>query len=600
MSVLSNAAGEPRQAGPGAGLRRGYDVVRVAAGALLLAAAALKAHQLATEPVAGRDLLSHRWSLILQTELELVFALVLLSGVYRRVAWLAAVVLFGFFAAVTLHKGLAGEVNCGCFGTIQIHPWYMLAVDLAVLTGLLVFRPELKAKRRQARVGLRLAVVAAVSLAAGVPAGVAMAGYQPARLLADGTISGGRQLVVLEPRTWVARPWPLRAHVDIGQRLSEGRWVVILYHHDCPSCRQSIPDFEALAGDMAAGGLGVRTAMIELPPYGLPGTCLVSAAAPVTLGKLSDRRDWFVETPVMIALQGGVVAAAVEGRLDAALALDWAQRTATTDSRAHRAGRATSVPASKPSVGRLARRPDVKAAAGATIAKKAATSRPKAATRPSALVSTSAKIKEHDLGYVEPESKHTVVFAVDNPGPKPIEIRKVRSECKCMGVPKPPAALAAGECTKVTVSFKAPAETLRYSKRILLMTKDPGRPVIALRLKADVGLPVAAEPASVDLGQVGAGENRWGTLKLVNRGKRPVRPIYATSTSDHVIAEIPRATIAPGKSLAISVRICGCGQATGSRRGTLSIHINHPKQRRVDVRFRLKVADGQSAKEVQR
>jgi hypothetical protein len=41
--------------------RRAYDVVRVALGLLLLVAATLKGHQLATEPTLQADLFSSRW-----------------------------------------------------------------------------------------------------------------------------------------------------------------------------------------------------------------------------------------------------------------------------------------------------------------------------------------------------------------------------------------------------------------------------------------------------------------------------------------------------------------------------------------------------------
>ena len=41
--------------------RLGFDVVRVVLAAILLVAAALKGHQLATEPVANSDIFSYRW-----------------------------------------------------------------------------------------------------------------------------------------------------------------------------------------------------------------------------------------------------------------------------------------------------------------------------------------------------------------------------------------------------------------------------------------------------------------------------------------------------------------------------------------------------------
>ena len=60
----------------------GYDMVRIGLGVLLLTAAALKGHQLATEPVAETGLLTSRWFLIGVVEFELFFGLCLLAGLY--------------------------------------------------------------------------------------------------------------------------------------------------------------------------------------------------------------------------------------------------------------------------------------------------------------------------------------------------------------------------------------------------------------------------------------------------------------------------------------------------------------------------------------
>jgi hypothetical protein len=52
-----------------------YDVLRIALGVLLLFAGALKAHELATEPVLGGSLLESRWFLVALVECEILFGL---------------------------------------------------------------------------------------------------------------------------------------------------------------------------------------------------------------------------------------------------------------------------------------------------------------------------------------------------------------------------------------------------------------------------------------------------------------------------------------------------------------------------------------------
>ena len=156
---------------------RGFDVVRIALAAILLAAAGLKAYQLATEPVGGKDIFSFRWSLIAQVEFEILLGVWLLSGLFKRPAWLAALACFAFFCCATLYKALSGAVSCGCFGKIEVSPWYTLVLDVCAVFALLVFPPDAKpapsgriSRRRLIATGMAAAFVA-------VPAGVAMGAY---------------------------------------------------------------------------------------------------------------------------------------------------------------------------------------------------------------------------------------------------------------------------------------------------------------------------------------------------------------------------------------------------------------------------------------
>lgn len=67
-----------------AGKATGYDVVRMLLGLLLVTAAALNAHQLASEPAVGTGLLDSRWFLIGVVEFELLFAVWLCGGLAPR------------------------------------------------------------------------------------------------------------------------------------------------------------------------------------------------------------------------------------------------------------------------------------------------------------------------------------------------------------------------------------------------------------------------------------------------------------------------------------------------------------------------------------
>ena len=75
-------------------------------GLLLLTAAVLKGWQLLTGPLPNSGIWSYRPLLILAVELELALAIWLLSGLFNKAAWLAALLCFSAFSAITLDRGI--------------------------------------------------------------------------------------------------------------------------------------------------------------------------------------------------------------------------------------------------------------------------------------------------------------------------------------------------------------------------------------------------------------------------------------------------------------------------------------------------------------
>ena len=212
----------------------GYHVLRVLLSLLLLFAAALKGHQLATEPDYGTGLLDSRWLLIGVVEFELLFGLWLLANVLPKPTWAAALVCFTAFMGVSLYKAGAGYEACGCFGRAKVSPWYTAGLDLGIVLSLLYSRP----RRRWLREGHfgRCRVVAATWLAIGLPAAVIMSFPRVATLgnVADALDTG--RVVVLEPEAWIGNPFPLLRYIDAKEPLRNGNWLVLLYRRGCPSC----------------------------------------------------------------------------------------------------------------------------------------------------------------------------------------------------------------------------------------------------------------------------------------------------------------------------------------------------------------------------
>ena len=87
------------------------------AGLVLIVASILKAHQLLTEPILKTEGFWETWLFfVIQIPLEIGLGIWLLSGLFRKAAWLIGVISFGFFILVTAHKWMSGAATCGCFG----------------------------------------------------------------------------------------------------------------------------------------------------------------------------------------------------------------------------------------------------------------------------------------------------------------------------------------------------------------------------------------------------------------------------------------------------------------------------------------------------
>jgi hypothetical protein len=292
------------------------DMVLKVLGLLLLTAAVLKGHELLTVPVANKDLWSWRPFLIFQVEFELALGIWLLSGVFKRLAWLAALACFSLFSCVTLYKGLSGAASCGCFGRVHINPWItLIAIDLPAVVALSLFRPpqglppllSFLRKRESiyhvAREFLRSMPSRPWFVATGVLS-LSILGLTTPILALNKPALIAATYEVLEPKTWIGKELPIVKYIDIGDQLRTGTWLVLFYHHDCPDCQTAIPQYHQMARDMEGSEDILRIAFVEVPPYGAgPAKPQVSWV----VGRLADVKEWFVTTPATILLSEGKV-----------------------------------------------------------------------------------------------------------------------------------------------------------------------------------------------------------------------------------------------------------------------------------------------------
>jgi thiol-disulfide isomerase/thioredoxin len=282
-------------------LQRRVTTVPRLIGAFLLATAWLKI----LGPVDAPSVQSYDipyWVLIAGIQLELVLGLLLSVGVRTPWIWSAAVALIASFAGISLIRALAGLESCGCFGAIRVNPWITLGIDLAILVAFCLLRRrffvEAKALSPPYVRGAYFlsAVMGASSL-------FILEANRPERLTASTPLLADERLVLLDPSEWNGKPFPLSPYLDPKVGILAGRWIVVLYHHDCPKCQEALPEYARLASETGLSGPDGILA-VEVPPF---GARLSISNTGLSHARLSEAREWFVEAPVEIVLEDGVV-----------------------------------------------------------------------------------------------------------------------------------------------------------------------------------------------------------------------------------------------------------------------------------------------------
>lgn len=286
----------------------------------MIVASALKVHQLITEPIISKGFWESWIFFLIQIPLEMGLGIWLVCGPFRKAGWLLGLIAYCGFIGVTLFKALTGEASCGCFGVVKVNPWITLsAIDIPIFLLLVIFRP--KGENFFPPPWPNLYHFLAIAI--------------PTFILLPST-----EYVLITHKqekpnvnNWISTPviqnqWPLLQDIDIKQQLQNGLWVVLMYHYDCPDCAKAIPEYEKMYDSLKGNQNAINFAFIEIPPYGNANQQLPSQDSKVTLGKLSDKKKWFYQTPVVVVINDGQVLKVWEGKapnLDEILSAAFAQ-----------------------------------------------------------------------------------------------------------------------------------------------------------------------------------------------------------------------------------------------------------------------------------
>lgn len=267
--------------------------------AVLLFSAAMKFQLLMTEPIVPVTILESRLALITITVLITGLAIWLCCGMFRKVAWTLAIAAFAVFTADALYKALSGAASCGCFGKVTVNPWITLcAIDVPVLLALILLWPKQERflpenwPSLDHFLGTALPTFALLGLLLWT-----IISYPPAAETED--------YVQVDMAAWTGRPFSHLGDIDIADEISGGLAIVLFYHNDCHTCIEMLPVYSEFNETLAEQG--IKTAFIELPPYGGEDPSALPADTACLTGALTNPREWITSTPLLIILQDGVV-----------------------------------------------------------------------------------------------------------------------------------------------------------------------------------------------------------------------------------------------------------------------------------------------------
>jgi thiol-disulfide isomerase/thioredoxin len=288
-------------------------IITVVTGLVLIVAAVLKIHQLLIEPIISKGFWESWKFFLIQIPLELGLGIWLVSGLFRKAAWMLAVLAFGLFILVTLDKGLHHAESCGCFGRVKVNPWITFsAIDIPIFLCLVIFRPR----------GLKLLPPPWPSarhfFGVAIPTFITFGIIMPV-LIFNKPPDKTDKYEAIQPAEWISQAhnhqkWSMLRHIDIADSLRSNIVIVVFYSNECDTCHKAIPLYDKMARDMAGNEDSLRFAFIEVPPYTSKQN-LVPTDSPALRGKLDSSKKWYMQTPVVVVLKDGLVGRAWEGEV---------------------------------------------------------------------------------------------------------------------------------------------------------------------------------------------------------------------------------------------------------------------------------------------
>jgi len=249
-------------------------------------------------------------------ELVVIGVIVFLPRLARPVAG----ALLAFFLPILVGDILMGASSCGCFGKVEVPPWLTLLVDVALLLGVWLLGAKSPSLRGEGRLAtLRVVLCGAWALAAfAVGFGLTTAG--PAA--GSAAAAPAERYYVPDYDAWIGARWESvsisRFIIGTPDDLDQGEQLVVFYRKDCDHCHELLELY-------FTGPLEVPATVVAVPERtghpveGIhPMPCTECRQAELPAGC-----DWFLQTPVVVRLEDGVVRCVAEEDVADPKCLGW-------------------------------------------------------------------------------------------------------------------------------------------------------------------------------------------------------------------------------------------------------------------------------------
>jgi hypothetical protein len=308
MAMLGNVHGDYFQTNmdPRYGSRRRVEITLAI---VLIVAAGLKAYQILTgSGLVLAGFLHNKVFFAILVQAEFILALWMWVGSFPRTRFVLTTICFSVFAIAALYEAARGLASCGCFGAAKVSPKITAAFDIVAVVALWSTRPKsgVGGMISRRRIYLVLGICAVLSGAFWVV--FSLSTHRASKeVQAD-------DLVILEPQAWLNKPLAIMEDIDSAEQLRTGRWLLILYHYDCDNCLKAIPAYIALANSISrAKPSNPRIAFIVMPPVAPVGQDPIPDSPNYSHLILRPIHDWFATTPVVVAIDNGIVLFAADG-----------------------------------------------------------------------------------------------------------------------------------------------------------------------------------------------------------------------------------------------------------------------------------------------